>query len=680
MLAALVLLAGLAPAGSALAGLERAEGNLRWTSHGPGGAVVSSLAIDPTDPSTLYAGVWDYWNRPGTGVYRSTDGGRSWDLRKRGLTSSAVYAVAVDPIMPTTVYAGTQSGGIFKSTDSGGHWDAIDAGIVETEVHAIVIDPVDPQTLYIAAQIHSYPPSSSLYKSTDGGVSWSPINDGLNANATSAETLAIDPSDSTTIYVGTSWDGVYKSTDAGASWQKAGNDLVDTPNIFGLVIDPLTPSTVYVTAHDEGGYYGGAVFKTTDGGANWESAMNGIPPDGIPKGIAIDPEHPATLYASAYDQDTYDPMPMFKTTDGGANWTQMDQGLFPSVAGAIVVDPARTDTVYAGMGGAGVYKTMDGAAHWRYASFGIVDTGVFALAMDPSDPDVVYAGTQAAGVFKTTSGGRHWVPVNDGLPNSESETTYEAIVIDPFDPSTVYVGTARDGVFKSTNGGTTWSKLTGGLPEGIIYALAIDPAVEGVVYAAVSGGLYKTTDAGSTWFLIGTGLPAFTAPAVLVIDPTAPSTMYAVDAGVYKSVDGGVHWRPAGHGLQGLTPQSLAVDPTDPTTLYAGMGCAPGPSVCVFKTTDGARTWVPSDTGLSEDVSALAVDPAAPSTVYAGTQDPDDRLSGEGVMRSTDGGSSWHPFNRGLGNPNILAMAIEPTGTRLHVGTTTTGVWDLTLD
>jgi photosystem II stability/assembly factor-like uncharacterized protein len=653
----------------------------RWTTHGPGGATVAAMAIDPAHPSTVYAGAWDYWDRPGTGVYKSTDGGRGWRLTNRGLTSPAVYSLAVDPVTTGTLYAGTHSGGIFKSTDGGGQWTAIHSGIVEDEVHAIAIDPVDPQTIYIAAQIHSYPPSSSLYKSIDGGASWSPINQGLGS-FTSVETLALDPQTTSTIYAGTDAGGVFKSVDGGVSWQKASDDFDLTPYVRTIAVDPASPSTVYATAIDYHGDYGAAVFKTIDGGANWTQVMNGFALGAEPVALAIDPVASLTVYASAFEQGTYDPIGVYKSTDGGDTWAAMDDGLFPSIGDAIVIDPSRTDTVYVGMGGGGIFKTLDGAAHWRYAGFGLLNTRVDSLTMDPSNPYVLYAGTEYAGVFKTTNGGGRWTQliVNPG----GTELAYTSIAVDPFDASTVYAGSWLDGLFKSTDGGATWADINAGLSNKEVRTVAMDPATEGTIYVSTSGILYKSRDGGQTFAELTNGLPFAPTVYSIVFDPTSPSTIYVGlysgnRSGVFKSQDGGAHWDAARRGLHNLTPYGLAIDPSEPQTLYAGVPCTAQRHPCIFKTTDGGLIWVPSGAGVTETVNALVVDPMSPSTVYAGTENPDDRRTGQGVMRSTDGGLTWAPFNTGLRNPNVISMVIDPTGTRLHAGTTASGVWDYSI-
>ena len=681
VLVTLATVIGASPLHSAVAGQAAGHpgGPNRWTTRGPGGGTILAMAVDPTDPSTIYAGAWDYYEPFGTGVYKSTDGGLHWGLANRGLTSTGVYSLAMDPVKTSTVYAGTQSGAIFKSTDGGTTWASIRGGIVQDEVHAIAIDPTDPETIYIAAQIHSYPPSNSLYRSTDGGDSWTPINEGLGA-FTSIEALAIDPHDTATLYAGTDAGGVFKSMDGGSSWQKPSGDLDNTPYVSQLAIDPVTTSTIYATAYDYYGEYAAAVFKSTDGGLNWTPMTNGFEYGSRPEALAIDPSAPQTLYASAFNVDDYDSLGVYKTTDGGDSWTPMDAGLFPSIGDAIVIDPGHTGTVYVGMGGGGIFKTTDGAAHWHDASLGLLQAHVDSLAIDPSNSSVLYAGTEASGVFKSTNGGRSWVPINAGLPNSQSEGAFTALAVDPLDPITAYAGSWLDGLFKSADGGTSWTGLAG-LPNKEVRTVAVDPAIEGTIYVGGGGALYKSVDGGQTFSTLTNGLPPFPDVYQIVFDPTRSSTIYASMyasglSGVYKTNDGGAHWIGARKGLHALTPYGLAIDPSDPQTLYAGVPCTSSPYPCIFKTTNGGRRWAASSSGVTQTVNALAVDPASPSTVYAGTEDPYSGYNGQGVMRSTDGGSTWSPFDTGLRNLNVACMAIEPGGAGLHVGTRASGVWD----
>ena len=119
-----------------------------WTSNGPEGGVIYALAIDPTNPSTLYAGTW------GGGVFKSTNGGGNWRAVNTGLTSTNVRALAINPTTPSTLYAGASISGVFKSTNGGGNWSAVNTGLSNNYVSALAIDPTTPSTLYALSLIH----------------------------------------------------------------------------------------------------------------------------------------------------------------------------------------------------------------------------------------------------------------------------------------------------------------------------------------------------------------------------------------------------------------------------------------------------------------------------------------------------------------------------------------------
>jgi hypothetical protein len=293
----------------------------------------------------------------------------------------------------------------------------------------------------------------------------------------------------------------------------------------------------------------------------------------------------------------------------------------------------------------------------RWTSSGPV-AGVNDVAIDPVDRNVVYAGTQK-GIFKSSNGGLSWIDPSNGELDG---TNVHCLAIDPLTPSSVYAGTDR-GVLKSTNGGATWSDRR---TAGAIYNL-IFGSQKSTIYAADSddfgyyypgpSAVYKSTDDGEAWSRVAAGFSI--SPRTLVIDPTEPSTLYAgtLDfGGVYKSVDGGSTWR--SHGIYGDAVRALVLDPLDPATLYASISGWASDGSSIFKSTDAGSTWrfLGGLTGLR----ALAINPRDPSTLYAATY--------LGVFRSTDGGVRWHEFNTGLTNRSIAALAIDWTGTRLHAG------------
>jgi len=309
----------------------------------------------------------------------------------------------------------------------------------------------------------------------------------------------------------------------------------------------------------------------------------------------------------------------------------------------------------------------------RWTSSG-PSAGIRCVAIDPTNPGVVYAGTSRSGIFKSSNGSGIFKSSNGGLSWSDPSSgrldgiSVHSLAIDPQAPSSVYAGTPS-GVLKSTDGGATWSDKR---LAGAIYNLVF-PSQKSTIYAAdfddvsyypAPSAVYRSTDDGETWSQSAGGFSI--GPGTLVVDPAQPSTLYAAAwdyYGIYKSVDAGSTWRVAGSGVTGLFVTALAIDPRDPSTLYAGTYLG------TYKSMDAGLTWRVASTDLKEfGTNALVIDPRKPSTLYAGTY--------RGVFRSTDGGTSWRDFNTGLTRFDVVTLAIDRTGTRLHAGSRSGGVFD----
>jgi photosystem II stability/assembly factor-like uncharacterized protein len=290
--------------------------------------------------------------------------------------------------------------------------------------------------------------------------------------------------------------------------------------------------------------------------------------------LAIDPKTPTTLYAGTYGEGGG----VFKTTDGGANWNAVNSGLTSVIINSLAIDPLTPSTLYAGTGNRGMFKSTDGGANWNTANTGLTNFTVAALAIDPTTPSTLYAGTSGGGVFKSTDGGANWSAVNTGLMNRSTTNTslprayVSALAIDPTMPTTLYAGTL-DGVFKSIDGGANWSIGIINPTDIHVVSLAIDPTVPTTIYAGTySWGVFKSTDGGANWSKSHDGLTWSMDILTLVIDPTLPTTIYAgtFNLGVFKSADGGGSWNPSGTGLNVGVVCALVLDTQMPTTLYAG--------------------------------------------------------------------------------------------------------------
>ncbi len=299
---------------------------------------------------------------------------------------------------------------------------------------------------------------------------------------------------------------------------------------------------------------------------------------------------------------------------------------------ALAIDPTNPDRVYAGTSD-GIYRTQDGGRTWAT----LLSVSASGLTIDPTNSSIVYAAT-SYGVLRSVDAGATWAPV--GPP-----TTFplaHSLAIDQANPDTVLAGT-EDGVFKSNDRGVHWS---GRLLALSIYSLVVSPQPSSAIFGAdfdedyfhsFPSSLYTSTDGGATWTNTNTGFVIN--PGTLAIDPTRPSTLYAGSSdGVIKSVDSGSTWR---LGSEIGSVRALVLDPSNPLTLYAATFFA------VFRSTDGGVTWdLFGDRYLFDlHASSLAIDSSG-TRLYAGTSDgvftyriAPGPLGPQDVSVATDGGT-----------------------------------------
>lgn len=320
----------------------------------------------------------------------------------------------------------------------------------ENKIQAVAIDPSNPNIIYAGSD-------HGVFKSADSGITWSRIL------ARTTSSLAIDFVNPNTLYAGTSSSGIvfapgdrllFKSTDGGASWSNSSSPVDFDMSL--LVMDPTSPKTLY--AGSAGQWLGSGsiiLWKSTNGGTSWNNQSFGDP-SLAPYGLVIDPTNPRTLYAPG---DTY------------ANGNVIHSGLF---------------------------KSTDGGANW--SATGLTDTFVRAVAIDPLNPNTLYAGTTVqnwdglsifSGLFKSTDGGQSWFAINKGLTGLiNTLSTVPALAVDPDDSNILYAGTSDRGVFRSADGGLSWSEFNPGLTNLSIRALEIDPSVK-QLYAATDAGVFR---------------------------------------------------------------------------------------------------------------------------------------------------------------------------------------------
>jgi photosystem II stability/assembly factor-like uncharacterized protein len=560
------------------------DGGASWSDSSSGlpGRPILLLLIDPQNSSTLYALTsFAVPQSPPAApmmfvptVFKTTDGGITWNPASSGLApGNYALTLAIDPRNPSTLYAGTASAPfprdavnvLLRSTDGGASWSPAGAGIPDCCVSALAIDPQDSKIIYAAwwktAGV------GWIVRSTDGGTTWTDVaSDDLPG--VFVRTLVIDPQNPATLYALTS-TGFFKSTNGGTNW--------NTANLAGRVqtfaIDPQNPTTIYAASAPDSGLAGDGVFKATDGGRSWNAASSGIKEIPV-RNLAIDPQHSGTLYAANGGK-------VLKTTDAGAHWIA---GTLD--AWKVAIDPQDPSTVFALVNdefSSQPAKSADGGASWSRLNLPLESNDfVTDLAIDPQNSGVVYAGTAGGGVFKSADSGESWSPANSGLPHDY----VGVLAISGGEATTVYASSADcddsgclgDGIFKSTDGGSSWTAANSGLPGGAVSQIAIDAQNPGTLYIGLSWGeninrtgVFKSIDGGASWKQLSPGLPERTYFGSLAIDPRDSSTVYlGTERGVFRSTDGGENWSVVNSGLPGISVSSLAIDPQDPNSVYAG--------------------------------------------------------------------------------------------------------------
>jgi len=568
-----------------------------------------------------------------------------------------VYALASDPGHRGVLYAGT-AGAVFVSADFGRSWNASGEGVPPTRVQALAMDPRAPAVVYAGTRTPDGVASVGIFKSTDGGGSWSGANVGLvdpflGIGPLDVTALAVDPADSNVLVAGAFLSEIFWSGDGGATWQPATiggyNAGLETT---ALVFDPANPANVYAATTL-------GLFKSTNRGQTFSATGNA----GVAFfSLAIDPSSPSTLYAGDAAGSG-----IWKSTDGGAHWSTANTGL-PGASGSrppvlsLAVDPGSPSTVYAGTYGNGVWVSTNSGGSWSLSSGSRSDARVAALAFDGDGGEDLFAGTYGAGVQIRVAGANGWSSANEGL----DVAVVSALLLDPSSEGLVYAATSG-GVAVSSDAGRSWTDPSeaSGLPSVSVASVALAGGASPSLLAGTLGsGLYRSADRGATWTSAGTGL-ADADISSLAVDPSAPSTVYAGTAHpydgssserVYKSTDAGATWTRTSLDAGGFTVDFIAVDPGMPSRVIAGSAGASG----IFRSQDGGSTWSTIATAACGGLSGVAFDPSG-SAIYA--------AGATGVCRSTDGGVTWTTALVG-GGLGAASVAVDPvTPTTVYAGT-----------
>ncbi len=420
-------------------------------------------------------------------------------------------------------------------------------------------------------------------------------------------------------------------------------------DIKALVLDRANTSVVYAGLEAQG------VWKSVDGGENWSPANIGLGDMHI-MALEQDPHIASVLYAGTKTG-------IYKTIDAGASW-QLSDSLNAEVR-ALAFDLNSPQHIYSATK-LGLYESSDAGASWQKVNADSLESeDLWAVLVNATD-STVYVGTYKSGVFRRGPQNSYWQEANNGLVGgSVDNLKISEIVIKSAAKAEILVATRGGGVFRTTNGGDEWASISNlnGMFNKYILDVAVDPYNDNILYVASNReGVFKSTDGGQQWKQVVTGL-AIKPLNCIRVSPAQPSLLVAGSfGGVFKSSNGGIQWSEASRGILGVEVTALINDLFTPNLVYAGTSKGG-----VLKSTDGGTTWIHVNDGFTSlGVMDLLADPVAAGTIYAGVWE-------SGIYKLTAGSNKWVEI--GLDDMEIRDLAIDKLNPAvIYVATSDSGV------
>ncbi len=559
-----------------------ADGGITWEIKGlPDVGSIGKIVIDPNDDNTLFVGAMGPLFRDDTnrGVYRSTDGGDTWDQVLFVSPITGVIDMAIHPSNGNIVYAaswerirrpemrqyGGATSGLHRSLDGGDTWNEMTTGLPgnpsEKGRISIDISQSNPNVLY-ARYADANGSIQGVYRTANGGDTWTEMNSSQLTNIGFHwwfRGIFVDPTDEDIIY---NVDFVVqKSTNGGASWSGTFPSVhVDQ---HAMAFNASVAGEVLLG--NDGGFY-----KSTNNGSS--SVKDNTLPITQFYRFYVDPQNGNKIYGGTQDNNT-----IRTTTGGSSDWS----AIFGGDGFQPLVDADNTNVIYALSQRGNLGKSTNNGASFSSALNGIPgadrnnwDT---PIAFDPNDSQTLYYGTQR--LFKTTNAAGNWTAISPDLTNGSGggNLTFGTIIsisVSPFDSQRIYVGTDDGNVWVTPDGGTNWNNVSSGLPDRWVTSVYASPIDTDVVYITLSGyrygedngHVYMSENAGTSWVDIGTGLPDI--PVNDIIMDRFANLYLATDIGVLASLDDGTTWEVLGDNMPAVVVTDMHIHESD-ELLYA---------------------------------------------------------------------------------------------------------------
>jgi photosystem II stability/assembly factor-like uncharacterized protein len=671
---------------TALAGFRKSTADVgRWVSIGPTritrglGAVgrITSIAIDPTSPTTIYAGA------RGAGLWKTTTGGSSWEPVADSLPSLNIAGIALDPSRPSRVYVATPRG-IFRSEDGGTTWTQIfanDLHPLALDGGAFLIHPGNADLLYLSSR-------DGVYRSNNRGQAWN-----LALSGGEAKSLVMDPSNPSRIYAALSHDsdsnaaGVYLTENGGATpgdWKK----LVGCP---GGRLPSLEGGSKVRLARSKGRLYvsyqtssSWTLYRTTNIGcsiggrseSSWEAGWRptgSIDDDPIYRRLwswlYADPADPKYVYAGGTD--------FWVSSDSGTTFSRSEG---PHVdQHAFATSPTDPKIIYTGNDG-GIYRSSSHGASstWTFVAEGLANVEFYDIAISTTSSEVVIGGTQDNGASRYDGSSRIWKYIVGG--------DSELVEIDPTNANVVYeIGQKMHQLQRSTNGGGAWSAIGTDLPTGCDVSAQFGPFDNHFqVHPTAPLKLLATCTsvwAGPNWSTLLT--PTVGNVVRLAIDGASNRYYAGTNQGSLYTAINGIGWQSVFSHPSKSRVVDIEVDPDNSHGVFlAFTGTQAGRVYRLERSSTTPATFaardITFDLPMGLRVNAVAIDRMWPATIYAGGRDG-------GVYRgqSANGGQtwSWTPYFNGLPPAvTVTDLEVHPVTGVMRAGTFGRGAYEINTD
>jgi len=617
-----------------------------WSGLGPFGGDAQDVAVSPTTAGVVLAGFAPSGG-PGGTLSRSEDDGATWS-ELVALSGLSVYDIEFAP--DGTVWIGTFDG-VWTSADDGVTWVQQPLGIgANDQVFEVTLDPSDATRIWIGVADALGSQTQNVLLSTDGGASWSDRTP-IGAAGTSCTAVAVSPVDPDEVFAafggGFGGGSVWGSLNGGVGW---------TNRSGGLPANPMTDlhhdgARVLLTGGQLFGSQDVGLYESTNLGVTWTALHDSTWPSLVLNDVEVDSADPDVVWVASAGSGA------FRSTDGGTSWTfGLGGGLSVN---EVEVDPAGTVPVYLASSSVAVSKSADGTS-FDPSSVGIGALNVESIAHDPADPErlaVAFQGLNDGGVYTSPDGGTTWELAD--LPGTRFNTVGFAPDSTLYAISDGPTSVAPEGLYREEGDGS-WTSIgpdQGALFESELFALGFggddpDVIVTGGSDFGVAGAemtMWVTTDGGAMWTKAYEGLANEDVRDVARVQDGTDVTWVAAytdfgtsqSGGALRSTDAGASWAPTNTGLAaGAQCWGVASSPLDADTVYLTDDDVP--TGAIYRSTDAGATW--QGMGLTQRARDVVASPLRYDRIFVAAN------SGAAVVVSEDGGATATPFDDGLGS------------------------------